>query len=192
MTAEWAAGAGGPGPGRATKSPIPPRPSASRAGRAGLRRRERLSTAGRGGGGLRDLHGGGGWRALDSPARDAHSPQDKAGPGASLCGRPRPDLVVEAGAERAQRECSCFAQSSVRLFHSRCPAAGSARGTRTWLSKGRFLHPTSAVGGGCPVPGASGGFGPPRELRGPQDCGAWAGISTFPRTPRSGAPILSG
>lgn len=122
----------------------------------------------------------GGWRALDSPARDAHSPRDKAGPGVSPCGRPRAALVVEAGAERAQRECSCFALSSVSLFPSRCPAAGSARGTRTGLSEGRFLHPTSAVGGGCPVPGASGGFGPPRELRGPRDCGAWAGISTFP------------
>nr|CAI9700562.1 unnamed protein product [Rangifer tarandus platyrhynchus] len=128
----------------------------------------------------------GGWRALDRPARDAHSPRDKAGPGVSPCGRPRAALVVEAGAERAQRECSCFAQSSVSLFHSLCPAAGSARGTRTGLSEGRFLHPTSAVGGGCPVPGASGGFGPPRELRGPQDCGAWAGISTFPDSEERG------
>ena len=87
---------------------------------------------------------------------------------------------------RAQRECSRFAQSSVSQFHSRRPAAGSARGTRTGLSEGRFLHPTSAVGGGCPVPGASGGFGPPRELRGPQDWGAWAGISTFPDSKERG------
>lgn len=132
MTAEWAAGAGGPGPSRATQTPIPPRSSAGREG---------LSTAGRGEDGL--------WGRLapDSSAREARSPRAAAGPGVSSCGRPGRALAVQAGAGQPQRERSCFARSgAMSLLRSRCPAEALPGQPAPGFPRGAFSIPPAPPG----------------------------------------------